>query len=251
MSKVLKRLYLRDVVKSFGTKRLRKLTTEKPQEDSIIGTWVFNETLNTDNAPLGSNYFKFVSNNLTFDYLLIMSNLTINGRELYAMGYEFTETQTDGTMGRRVYYFTPRTTDNFVGWTDEAYRTITITEAPSEAFATWLKANATKQESIVGTWRFNETLDLSTDFVEQVSFTMPYYPSEADNTKNYIVVTTYKGNKVLSYSDTGNLNGYVYNEGKTPMWYQYDINGTINITNADNVSGEFITWLKANATKIA
>lgn len=40
MSKMLKRLYLGDVVKTFGTKRLRKLTTEEPQDDSVVGTWL-------------------------------------------------------------------------------------------------------------------------------------------------------------------------------------------------------------------
>lgn len=146
MSKVLKRLYLGDVVKSFGTKQLRKLTTEKPQEDSIIGTWVFNDSL--DFSSFSENWyadFNFTNGSTVYPYC---------GYNHFGENSEYNKLvyyNADGS-GITVYKLGS-------GWVAQAYKTITIeTETEDTFFISWLKANATKQESIVGTWRFNNVL---------------------------------------------------------------------------------------------
>lgn len=135
MSKVLKRLCLGDVVKSFGTKQLRKLTTEKPQTESVIGTWVFNE--NVDFSMLTNLYDRwyidFISSDVEFDSLRANKNVS-------AVTYEqnLQNNYSAYTNGE---------------WQTNSLRTIIINggdDVNNATFVSWLKANATKIESIVG-----------------------------------------------------------------------------------------------------
>lgn len=164
MSKVLKRLYLGDVVKSFGTKQLRKLTTEKPQEDGIIGTWRFRDTLtNPFSAPTNAyteNIFDFDIPNIELSSEKSWDSVRYgywNGDTSITLSYRW-ET-TDNTTGNIVVY------ENGVwiapsGYTVDDVKTIVIESQPlSKTFITWLKANATKQESIVGTWTIKPDAD--------------------------------------------------------------------------------------------
>ena len=98
-------------------------------DDSVVGTWVFNETL-----PLIDDsraiYFKFQSGGNNYDIM-----------QLYNMGdwmYLVYENSDDNT-------YTDAYDD---GWRNEVYRIITITEEPTDPeFITWLKANAVKRTS--------------------------------------------------------------------------------------------------------
>lgn len=131
MSKVLKRLYLGDVVKSFGTKQLRKLTTEKPQEDSIIGTWVFNDVLTFDNLTGTTHiHLKFVSNKsdiIVFDEIVCLTTDSV-----WSMTYIDDKTT-----------YTPYYKGS---WTDDRYKVINVLEEITDVnHISWLKANATKQ----------------------------------------------------------------------------------------------------------
>lgn len=100
-------------------------------------TWVFNDEPNIgSNLFFGKSYqLSFISNNITFTYLLY-DNITTeeyltysDGTRINAYGYNF---------------------DNgySVGWTDEAYKTISITggaDATNATLISWLQENATLQ----------------------------------------------------------------------------------------------------------
>ena len=144
MSKILKRLYLGDVVKSFGTKQLRKLTTEEPITDTygIIGTWVFNSSI-------------------SYSYFIVYIDFECNGKEYKRMDFsnysygKLLEYNTQSAGGS----YTSTTAYGFYSssnkkWFSNTYKTITITnidltspwyDSYFETFVTWLKANATKQ----------------------------------------------------------------------------------------------------------
>ena len=140
MSKVLKRLYLGDVVKSFGTKQLRKLTTEEPTE-SIVGTWVFNDVLVID-IPTTEFNITFTANTT--------ENETggVEGYELIKVGnystwYALSYRPIGSTFIGNWYE------SDAGGWKyNPQGKTITITggkDITNETFKTWLKSNATKQ----------------------------------------------------------------------------------------------------------
>ena len=94
MSKVLKRLYLGDVVKSFGTKQLRKLTTEEPvmgglfdaddnlvaSWDTLVNTYGMDCTINYNVKVTDSNYYK---TNTASGYCVLSNNSNLaNGVKL-------------------------------------------------------------------------------------------------------------------------------------------------------------------------
>ncbi len=128
MSKVLKRLYLGDVVKSFGAKQLRKLTTEEPME-SIVGTWMFN-----DRVDVSSTYGNW---NISYSFV-DSSGKTVT----------YTRINVSNSKYAIYYYIGASSITAYSGgaWNNANYQTITILEEPTdETFITWLKANATKQ----------------------------------------------------------------------------------------------------------
>ena len=150
MNKILKRLYLGDVVKSFGTKQLRKLTTEKPQEDSIVGTWVFNDIIDFSIFDNISTVFNIVFSTEEHDYIelkcsYITALSTPHWRMYYTRYYSGTNTSSD-----TVYLETWESKGSGFGTAEahQVYKTINITggdDIANETFITWLKANATKQ----------------------------------------------------------------------------------------------------------
>lgn len=103
---------------------------EKQAQESIVGTWTFNSTLT---APTSS-----------FSYSI---DFTSDGNEYSTIIYLFSAATPIGlcygTTSNQVY------TDATSTWTDEMFKTITITggtDATNSDFITWLKANATKSE---------------------------------------------------------------------------------------------------------
>ena len=107
-------------------------TVEGAVTDELAGTWVFNERLNT--TALASTYVNFTSNGKTCSS--IYREYTTKPFTSDVMFYYF-----DGS-DKGVY-------DAYT-WTNDAYKTITITSKLSEvtngdALLAWLQANATKQ----------------------------------------------------------------------------------------------------------
>lgn len=108
------------------------LDVPETENDSIVGTWVFNDSINLDSFP---NFIvEFANNGINYVSMSVYDN--------------------DGTTSPRHKYFYYHTADTatqvyYSGsdtWYDETYRTIVITSEPTDAtFLTWLKANATKQ----------------------------------------------------------------------------------------------------------
>lgn len=142
MAKIFKKLFIGDTVKIIGNKVFKKLTTEKPQDDSIVGTWVFNDVL----QPYP------VAENVTFN--VDFSAIKNNGEEQqynvfdvsYAVQYGYGDTWSfyyrlydRNTLSANVQAYT--TTTNTWG----INKSITFnSDIDDVTFKTWLKANATK-----------------------------------------------------------------------------------------------------------
>jgi hypothetical protein len=93
------------------------------EEESIVGTWVFNDTLDM-------GVYEYIRNTIYFDFV---SN-----------GISYTSLEFRNIASHLMKYGSTTVYD--VGWTDQSYRTITINSVPDDFdFADWLKANATKQ----------------------------------------------------------------------------------------------------------
>lgn len=100
-----------------------------PSDDSIVGTWVFNWTLNLLDIALNSFEFAFKVTEQGTTYAFNEFAIDETYVNFYGEDYAIDEAYTDG-----------------LGWREETYRTIEILEEPTdEVFISWLKANATKQ----------------------------------------------------------------------------------------------------------
>lgn len=107
---------------------------------SLLGTWVFNDTLSITDNDLATFLLGFSSAGETFNEIVLGKN-----KENFQMKYLPTGS-------------TPLAwSDDYInnGWWNVSYKTIQITDVSSltnrEEFATWLKANATKQGGGGGT----------------------------------------------------------------------------------------------------
>lgn len=120
------KLNLGDVVASGSGRVFKKLSTESAEPtDSIVGTWVFNDTLDM-------GVYQYIRNTIYFDFV---SN-----------GISYTSLEFRNMAGELMKYGSTTVYDE--GWTDQSYRTITINSIPDNVdFAEWLKANATKQST--------------------------------------------------------------------------------------------------------
>lgn len=107
------------------------LVTLTQDSESIVGTWVFNDTVDTSSMPT----------RVKVEY----TSVVYNGNTLY--GTEFTNMMFDNLNGGNVYY-------NGVyaykggAWLKSGSKTVTFKAEPTtnaEVFKNWLKANATKQ----------------------------------------------------------------------------------------------------------
>lgn len=143
-------LYLGETVKKIGSKVFKKLTTEEPTE-SIVGTWVFNDTVTeipTQDKSDGvhPNCAKLFCVNFTHEGSYIGENTSCIGISQVSVDTSL-GFQKSSAMFSSAYSYTDNT------WTLDKYKTITITsnnstnysgEDTTESFLTWLKANATK-----------------------------------------------------------------------------------------------------------
>ena len=201
---------------------------EAGDSDSVIGTWRFNEVLTPINKPFEEGFESVDCTGAINNYEMgAMTPVTyfyfyVSTESLEEFG--FGNNETEGGL----YYN---------GWENESYRTITITEQPTDPeFITWLKANATKVEieNVVGTWVFNDTISIPNKNFE-ASFT--------SNDTEYVAIefaepTLYYSEEVGDETEPV----YYYEEG---VWSDF-VWATITITE-EPTDPEFITWLKANA----
>lgn len=116
------------------------LVYETSEQDELAGTWVFNDEPNIESGLFMNKSYQlsFISNNITFTNLLYDDNRT--NKEYLTYG-----------ENPRIHAYTYNFDSGYsVGWTDEAYKTITITSKLSEVtngdqLLAWLQVNATKQ----------------------------------------------------------------------------------------------------------
>lgn len=111
-------------------------------DDSVLGTWVFNDE--PDLSTLSAASLVFTSNGTEYNAIRKVTAGN-DAWGIYTLSYFQYETGSTA--------FTNNPDENYGiahGWTGEAYKTITITEAPTdETFITWLKNNATKQSGTI------------------------------------------------------------------------------------------------------
>lgn len=227
--------------------------------DELLGTWVFNETLN---IPESSNVLDF-----NFDFLdgtTSKKGIGIlleydNGESfdpsepLYSLSYAL-EVDISGGPTAPDYiscYFSRSVPDIDVtlsGWQNQSYRTITITDTSSltnrDEFTTWLKANAVKQGgpepvSGIGTWIWNEEFD-SELFVGS-TFNFSFSSHSIDFSA---IEFGPRVDPTLYYNDPNGMSLPVYSR----LW-EDEAYRTINITSEP--PAEFLEILKANAVKQA
>lgn len=243
-------------------------TTDEPGDETIVGTWLFNESISVNGGAWYN--VNFTSNGVSYT---AMSDRNSQTSDMHDMTLRYFKTSTI-----YVYAFNGSGT-----WEDEAYRTITINEEPTdEEFITWLKANATKQEaeepqdnSIVGVWAFKQNatpdgLPVQTDaaliystatkgstefgklntFIPSTSQSSTYNIginlSKSALPNKYVGVYTYSANyPYLAFGRANSTQGV-----STLAQYIAAIEFYSNIESDDIVIDErFVTWLKANATK--
>jgi hypothetical protein len=152
------------------------------------------------------------------------------------------------------------------GWSNERYKTIEITEEPTdETFITWLKANATKQVVVDNgvyykfqlsdgkTWTFNDELNF--DGLEVGVKYVADYESEHTNVMNIgFSVTETSGVLSLNFIEFkygGDYPTRVYLSdvlwGMPPGWLSEAYKHITFITLPTDET--FLTWLRANATE--
>ena len=134
MAKIFTKLNLADIVATSGGKSFRKLSTE---DDSIIGTWLFNNTLTMSPiwrlSEIASNAYG------------AMKHSSYNGSNIDAMSITSTGWSIHTKQGLSAWPYSSGKWQS--GWEKqlEIYDTSIIeTYADYEKFVTWLKANATK-----------------------------------------------------------------------------------------------------------
>ena len=297
------------------------------ETESVIGTWVFNETPSHANEvidvivdgyfyvqrdydskylkqyPLGRIIIQSTSNNSTFPIVMYDYPTLGNSQDSYRTEYN----KQSGVWvsfaivdGSGHGYIPTQSSDM------ELIRTIIInSDVTNTAFITWLKANATKveetpeqpetptkkftrlyigetvysskgkrfrklqdteyvepsepeeTESIIGTWVFEDILDFSVydeDPIFNTSATVAIdFTSNGENYNELGIYEFTASGWSISYQ--GDVNAYsVYSENKSPHWNWQSVDTKyhiIEITGGADIENEtFITWLKANATKV-
>lgn len=172
-----------------------ELNLDVPEEDenSIVGTWYFNDSINLDSFP--NFVVEFTNNGIDYVSMSVYDNDGATSPRHKYFYYHTADTAT------QVYYSGSDT------WYDETYRTIVITsKSTDEAFITWLKANATKQGS-----------------AKLISFTIEgtSYQAEKGMTWSEWVESDYN-NGIDKYRISGN---YIYRAPGMTMYY-ISIDGT-------------------------
>lgn len=119
-------------------------STTGSTDDSIVGTWVFNDIL----TPIPE---ELIGKNIYFRYSVYASWLYVNAKmdriTIFEEGSGFSYSGDEGGDG----YCFEDVYEYAYGWLQQDYKTIKIIEAPTdEALIAWLKANATKVSGVGG-----------------------------------------------------------------------------------------------------
>ena len=204
--------------------------------NELIGTWVFNDVIDSGYSPFTSHLeFDFVSNGIAYVGMWFEEMLRNSQSIIYSI-------DDDGYTGDYAWEGQTKT------WTNQAYKTITILSIDPEIgiiglgnFGTWLKANATKKATVSGKWVFNSTLSADVGFDEAVNF-------KSASGSEY---ARFDG-KVTSSAFV--LNGYKTNGAPVTFWhtstgYQLDPSPIDFGATEQIVSDAFYSWLTANAVK--
>ena len=201
-------------------------TYQEPK--TLKGKWYWKESI--DFSALKS--YTEQSVNFTSDGMTYIS-LGLHPQEAYIF-YGFLN-------GTQTQYDAPKYQDGT--WSESTYRTIDFGTEPQEVsdeFYAFLTANATYQEPaayINGVWKWNETIALTTELTEFVSFT--------SNGTEWDIITTIGGVLVYYRGIEASVSTYVNGIG----WVVDEEYRTLNFgTSPKEVSEDFYNFLMANAT---
>lgn len=245
----LTRLYPGPIVAKSAARQLRKLTTEKPQTESVIGTWILNDEITFEPLVVDTYYnfdFYFIaSSNKQVNRVGIIYSSATN--DLKYLAYENNQ-----VASSYVYNFETNT------YSITSYKTIYITTEPTDqAVITWLKANATKTdqpqtERVEGIWVFNNTLtdDLPTGKY-YVELTCNNIVFDYMNKTDYSSLAYLSNEKIEELDGSNGIQVYFYEE-----WESYSVGWTDELyrtidfgTTPQTVTKEFYNWLTTNAVK--
>ena len=215
-------------------------------------TWVFNEQCFPDSSA--GYYINFMSNNVSFDKLLLTYGKMPTSNYIH---YSQGETQIE------VW--------NYSGWTNTAYKTITITggtDATNTTLIAWLESNATQTieqslspnrlyikcngngrpqvkvpavevegDALAGTWVFNNTVNGS---LSQIN--VNFINDTTEYTSIRCIISEHLGTVIYYGKNTS-----VYYDG-----WDMESSKTITITSklSEVTNGDsLLAWLQSNATK--
>lgn len=125
-----KHRFKNDTLIGTGTYKFRLYSQEEPQSGEL---YIFNGTITLPSAKTYS--VNFVSNGIEFNTMIIKSYRVTSTYQPLSLFYGTAD------LTRRAYVPT-------TAWTEESFRTITVTggtDANNETFKTWLGSNAVKQ----------------------------------------------------------------------------------------------------------
>lgn len=214
-------------------------------DNSIVGTWVFKgDYISLPYDMYGKTYY--------FSYYFNDTNGKVELNE-FQFSDDYGATHYIAYANNETGYYAEVYDDNRQwGSNYEKYKTITITKAPTDTtFIDWLKANATKQESVVGTWKFKDELDMSEAMRNKI-----YYFDYSVETEDS-GVQTMKAMRFMFYGNVKQLtyiidedNPYiVYNESEGLLQGWSDERYKTITIDEDPTDDTFIAWLKENATR--
>ena len=182
--------------------------------------WVFNENISLGFFN-GRVQINFISNNKEYIFLLDENP-----------DFAYVDTNDDYTY----------TYDDYVGWENQAYRTITITggaDVENPDLIAFLQANATQitiTDLTNTTWVFNETINISPYVQVNISF--------VSGEETFEKINVYEEDGYLSYDKSESEEVIAYQvEWQNPSYR------TIKITGGDVTNLSLMAWLITNATQ--
>ena len=256
---------------------LRNALASGGADNSIVGTWVFNDEITTalDVVDTQEKYEAYLENSSPHQLKGFTPDYEITAEfGCWQFVGAFEEMSDCINLYEANDYFAY---DSRYGW-DIRPSYITITEEPSDEVAAWIRANATKQpngiayrvssiddlpsdavdgsmaivdsDSIIGTWEFNETLN----------FDVLNLPSNANK---FVWCASYE-----NVTDTFGSFRFVVRDGAIELYfgttlayvsdgdYWDDAYGAVTIyTDVSDYSevpeSDFKTWLNQNATRVS
>lgn len=188
-------------------------------DDSIVGTWVFNDKLNFDGLEADKEY------PIIFGISSGVTITTLAFREryggIYGLAYTFPFV---GSLRTDFVYMTDTLWGMPAGWSGEVYKTITVFEEPKDdAIRAWIKTNGVKQDKLLNTipsaYQLTSADELPTDAVD-----------------GSLAVVTEEG-KVIGYTGT-----YILNDEITDLVYGVPESGVMFTVYWD--SNNFVTYTK-------